>query len=78
MLNSRFIRSTFKFITFASPAGGLRNCNAAVFASFKKYAAHFLNTDFVGTEPKNAANAVTDLNPMAIGSNDDSLTQKIR
>ena len=41
---------------------GLRNCNAAAFASFKKYAAHFLNTDCVGTEPKDAAYAVTVLN----------------
>jgi hypothetical protein len=34
-LSSYFIRS-FKFITFASSAGGLRNRNAATFASFKK------------------------------------------
>jgi len=25
---------SFKFIAFASPAGGLRNCNAAAFASY--------------------------------------------
>ena len=34
----------FRFAVFASPAGGLRNCNAAAIASFKKYASHFLNT----------------------------------
>jgi len=51
--------SSFKFISFASPAGGLRNRNAAVFASLKKYASHFFNSDFVGTEPKKAANPVT-------------------
>ncbi len=38
---------------------GVRNCNGATFASFKKYASHFLNPDFVGTEPKEAPNAVT-------------------
>jgi hypothetical protein len=26
------------------PPAGLRNCNDAAFASFKKYAAHFLNS----------------------------------
>jgi len=26
----------FKFVVFASSAGGLRNCNAAAFASLKK------------------------------------------
>jgi hypothetical protein len=41
---------------------GLRNCNAAPFASFKKFASHFLNADFVGTEPKDAAYAVTGFN----------------
>ena len=41
---------------------GLRTCDGALFASFKKYAAHFLNSDFVGTEPKNAAYAVTGKN----------------
>ena len=41
---------------------GLRNCNAAAFAPFKKFATHFLNSDFVGTEPNDAAYAVTGLN----------------
>jgi hypothetical protein len=44
-----------------SDGGGLRNCDTAPFASFKKYASHFLNPDFVGTEPKDAAYAVTGL-----------------
>ena len=35
---------SFKFVAFASPAGGLCNCNTAAFASFKKYASHFLNS----------------------------------
>ena len=48
-----------KFVGFASTAGGLRNWNAVVFASFKKYAPHFLNHAFGMTEPKNAANPVT-------------------
>ena len=39
---------------FASTPAGLRTCVGALFASFKKYAAHFLNPDFVGTEPNNA------------------------
>ena len=52
--------TTFNLVAFASAAGRLRNCTAAAFASFKKYAAHFLNSDCVGTEPKDAAYAVTD------------------
>ena len=32
-----FIRYSIQFIPFASPAGGLRTCNTATFASFKKY-----------------------------------------
>jgi hypothetical protein len=35
---------SFYFKTFASPAGGLRNCNAAAFASFKKYAIAFFES----------------------------------
>ena len=50
---------SFYFKAFASPAGGLRNCNAAAFASFKKFAAHFLNLAFGETDPKEAAYAVT-------------------
>ena len=30
-------------VTFASTAGGQRHCNAAVFASLEKIAAHFSN-----------------------------------
>jgi hypothetical protein len=43
--------------SFASPAGGLRNCNAAELASFKKYspAADFLNPACGVTEPNKAA-----------------------
>jgi hypothetical protein len=35
------IHLIFYFIRFASAAGGLRNCNAAAFASLKKFAAPF-------------------------------------
>ena len=35
------ISLSFKFIAFASTTGGLRNCNAAAFASFWKFAAPF-------------------------------------
>ena len=35
------IHPSFQFIAFASAAGGLRNCNAAAFASFWKFAAPF-------------------------------------
>jgi hypothetical protein len=48
-----------KLIAFASTAGGLRNSNAAPFASFKKSASHFLNPAFGVTKPKEAAYAVT-------------------
>jgi hypothetical protein len=48
-------------ILFASPAGGLRNCNAAPFASFKNTLRFFLNPPR-RTEPKEAAYAVTVLN----------------
>jgi hypothetical protein len=40
---------------------GLRNCNTAPFASFKKFASHFLNPGFAKTDPKEAAFAVTSL-----------------
>ena len=46
-------------MAFASSAGGLRNRNAAVFVSLKKYAPHFFNTALGGTKTKNAANPVT-------------------
>jgi hypothetical protein len=49
----------FKLIAFASTAGGLRTCNGAPFASFKKDASLFLNPDFVVTEPKKAPYAGT-------------------
>ncbi len=54
-----FFVSYNKLVGFASTADRLRNWNAAVFASFKKYAPHFLNHAFGVTEPKNAANPVT-------------------
>jgi hypothetical protein len=42
-------------LLFASTAGGLRTCDDAPFASFKKYASHFLNPAFGVTEPKEAS-----------------------
>jgi len=54
------IPTTFQVIAFASPAGGLRNCNAAAFASFKKFASPVSEFRQAGTEPKEAAYAVTD------------------
>ena len=65
----------FKFLKthiLASPAGGLRNCNAAAFASFEKYPPRRIdsNSGCAVTEPKpvcrmqsgrDAAYAVTDL-----------------
>jgi hypothetical protein len=58
-----FFETSFKFIGFASPAGGLRNCNPAdggtPFDSAKKYAPHFLSSASGVTKPKEAANAVT-------------------
>ena len=52
------IPSSFLFIVVASSAGGLRNRNATAFASLKTRCAVF-NSDFVGTEPKEAAYPVT-------------------
>jgi len=50
----------FFLVNFASPAGGLRNCNGAALAPFKKICFRiFLNTDFVVTEPKDAPYAIT-------------------
>gem|GEM_PF-4298121 len=46
--------SAFEFVAFASTAGGLRTFFGAAFASFKKYAAHFLNSAFGETEPNEA------------------------
>ena len=48
------LRSSFNFNAFASPAGGLRNRNAAAFASFEKYPPRRINSNsgFAGTEPK--------------------------
>jgi len=43
-------------------AGGPRCCTAAAFASLKKYAAHFFNSAFGGTEPKEAAHAAAGVN----------------
>ena len=45
----------------ASPPqpAGLRNGNAAAFASFKKYASLLFESRLDGTEPKDAAFAVT-------------------
>ena len=52
---------SFKFAAFASPAGRLRNCNAAAFAFFKKYASHFLNSGKPELNQKRAAYAITGL-----------------
>jgi len=54
-----FVTSS-KFHAFASTAGGLRTYAGALFASFKKYAAYFLNSAFGVTEPNNAPNTGTD------------------
>jgi len=43
-------------------AGGPRCCTAAAFASLKKYAAHFFNSAFGVTEPKEAAYAAAGIN----------------
>jgi hypothetical protein len=64
MKHSLFVTS-FKFHVFASTAGGLRTCAGALFASFKKYAAHFLNHAFGVTEPNNAPNTGTDITQQA-------------
>jgi hypothetical protein len=55
-----FSLSAIKCIAFASAAGRLRTCTGAAFASFNKYAAHFLNSDYVGTVPKEAPYTGTD------------------
>jgi hypothetical protein len=55
-----FSLSAIKCIAFASAAGRLRTCTGAAFASFKKYATHFLNSHCVGTEPKEAPHTGTD------------------
>ncbi|MEO6128808.1 MAG: hypothetical protein ABIP30_10715 [Ferruginibacter sp.] len=52
--------NSFSIAAFASTAGGLRTCTGAAFTSFKKYATHFLNSDYVGTEPKEAPYTGTD------------------
>jgi hypothetical protein len=38
---------------------GQRGCNGAAFASFKKFAAHFLNNACGVTEPKEAPHSAT-------------------
>ncbi|MEO6720400.1 MAG: hypothetical protein ABIN67_08535, partial [Ferruginibacter sp.] len=57
-----FTRS-FHFIAFASSAGGLRNWNAAAFASLKKSLRSFFNPPR-RTEPKEAAYPVTGENSL--------------
>jgi hypothetical protein len=51
--------SLFNKTFFASPAGRLRNRNAAAFSPLKKYAAHFFNHAVGATGEKEAANPVT-------------------
>jgi len=41
-------------------AAWLRYLNSAAFASLKKYPSDFFNSDFVGTEPKEAPYEITD------------------
>ena len=50
------------FYFYLPQAGGLRYCIAAAFASLKKYALHFFNPAFGGTEPKEALYAGTVVN----------------
>jgi len=44
----------FKYKTLNAQAAWLRCLNSAAFASLKKYASHFFNSTFGGTEPKKA------------------------
>jgi hypothetical protein len=62
-------------------AGRPRCCTAAAFAPLKKYAAHFFNSAFGTTEPKEAAYAAAGvnlekylLNPLSYSYNLDALT----
>ena len=56
---SRFVE-VFTLSQSPLQPAGLRHCNAAAFASLKKFAALIVfNPDCVGTEPKEAANPVT-------------------
>jgi len=48
-----------RFVSPPQPAG-LRTRAGAVFGSFKKYASHFLNSAFGGTEPNKAPYTGTD------------------
>jgi hypothetical protein len=57
-----FFAGFFKLVAFASTAGGLRSWNAAAFSPLKKYAAHFFNSDCVGTGEKEAAYPATVFN----------------
>ena len=45
---------TFKYIYKKAQAAWLRCLSGATFASLKKYPSDFFNSDFVGTEPKEA------------------------
>ena len=51
--------SPFELLHSPPQPAGLRTCAGAAFASFEKYAAHFSNPDFVGTEPNEAPYAGT-------------------
>jgi hypothetical protein len=63
MLSFLFTLALFKLKESPLPPAGLRHCNDAAFSSFKKILLRiFLNTDFVGTEAKEASYAVTVLN----------------
>ena len=53
-----FLR-TFKYNYKKAQAAWLRCFNGATFASLKKYPSDFFNSDFVGTEPKEAPYEIT-------------------
>jgi len=49
-----FVLTKFKCKVHIAQAAWLRCLNSAAFASLKKYASHFFNSAFGGTEPKEA------------------------
>ena len=49
-----FVLTRFKCMALIAQAAWLRCLNSAAFASLKKYASHFFNSAFGGTEPKEA------------------------
>jgi hypothetical protein len=47
-----------ELLNLLAQAAWLRNCNVTDFSSLKKYALHFFNPDFIGTEEKKVTYAV--------------------